>query len=177
MTVSPRLLLAMCQVNYIPKGGGQEDIQVVGNIAEAEGDRDLEEQADRRHGVARQGTEAEAVDDGGRVGVEGALGAVVGQGNQDVGPQAPVGKGALEGAQVDVLLLLALHGVILQHARLQDVQLSLGEEGVAREEAWAGVAERVGQAKAEDEAAEDGEAAHDDEEPEPTCSVGDATHV
>lgn len=91
----------------------------------------------------------------------------------------------LERRELEVLLLLALHGVIHEHSRAEDVQLALGEHGSFGQERRCRLAERVGEEEAEDEAAEDGEDAlesghgcswsgvrayHESEEPEPACT-------
>jgi len=94
-----------------------------------------------------------------------------------VDPETPIGEGTLEGAEVDLLLLLALHGVVEQHPGLQDVKLAFGEEAEAREERRARVLERIRQEEAEDEATDDGEAAHDRKQPEPTSLSANTAHV
>jgi hypothetical protein len=68
------------------------DSHAVRDVTETERDRDLEEQTDGSQGIARQWGEAEAVDDRWRIGVERSLRSVVGQGDEEVDPQAPVGE-------------------------------------------------------------------------------------
>jgi len=139
--------------------------------------RDLQEQAHGSHGIGVKGAEAEARHNAGRIGVEGSLRAVVQQGNEGMHPQPPVGEGLLERTPVDLFLLLALHRVVHQHARAQNVQLALAEPRNTRQEGRARVLEAVGKAESEDKAAEDGEDAHDGEEPEPSGPAADAAHV
>lgn len=64
--------------------------------------------------------------------------------------------GPLESRELEVLLLLALHGVVHQYPSAQDVQLALGEHGAFGQERRRRLAERVREEEAEDEAAEDG---------------------
>lgn len=83
----------------------------------------------------------------------------------------------LESSQANLLLLLALHRVIKENTGLQNVQFSLSEEAVVGQEGAARVLEGVGEAETEDEAAHDGEAAHEHKQPEPTSLVADTAHV
>lgn len=85
--------------------------------------------------------------------------------------------GFLKSPQSNLLLLLSLHRVIKQDAGLEDVQLPLVEPADARQEGTAGVLEGIGQTETEDKAAEDGETAHEDKQPEPASLVGDAAHM
>jgi hypothetical protein len=68
------------------------DSHAVRHITETERNRDLEEQTDGSQGVTRQRGESEAVDDRWRIGVERSLRSVVGQGDEEMDPQAPVGE-------------------------------------------------------------------------------------
>ena len=65
--------------------------------------------------------------------------------------------GTLEGRELEVLLLLALHGVVHQHPRSENVQLALGEHSTLWQEGRRRLAERVGEEEAEDESAHDSE--------------------
>lgn len=85
--------------------------------------------------------------------------------------------GLLESSQANLLLLLALHGVIKENTGLKDVQLPLSEEAVVRKEGASRVLERVGEAETEDEAAHNGETTHEGKQPEPTSLVADTAHV
>ncbi len=83
----------------------------------------------------------------------------------------------LECVRTDTPLLLALHRVVDQDACPKDVQLSVGEKPDAGQEGGARILERVWQAEAVDEAAEDGERPHEHEQPEPPGLAADAAHV
>lgn len=68
------------------------DLLVVGNPAEGEGHGNLEEETNGCHGVASEGSKAEAADDGRRVGVESTLRSVVAESNEEMSPKTPVGE-------------------------------------------------------------------------------------
>lgn len=68
------------------------DSHAVRDVTETERDRDLQEQTDGSQGVARQWGESETVDDRWRIGVERSLRSVVGQGDEEVDPQSPIGE-------------------------------------------------------------------------------------
>ena len=59
---------------------------------ESKGDGNLNEETDGSHGVSGKSLEAEAADDGRRVGIEGTLGTIVAQSDEDVDPKAPVAE-------------------------------------------------------------------------------------
>lgn len=67
-------------------------LQVIRDVAEGEGNGQLQEETDGREGVGLEVLEAEGGDDAGGVGVEGALGAVVAEGDGEVDPHPPVGE-------------------------------------------------------------------------------------
>lgn len=60
--------------------------------AECKRDWDLAEQAHRSKGIGAESAETKGSDDGRSVGVEGTLGSVIGHGDENMGPHAPVGK-------------------------------------------------------------------------------------
>jgi hypothetical protein len=70
----------------------REDLQLVRDVAECEGDGDLEEQSHGGEGIALQRLEAEASDDGRAVGIETAEWAIVAKGDEDVHPEHPVAE-------------------------------------------------------------------------------------
>jgi len=72
--------------------GGYSGLQVIRDIAESKRDGNLEEETDRRERVGLEVLEAEAVDDGRGVGVEGSLGPVVAERDEEVNPEAPVAE-------------------------------------------------------------------------------------
>lgn len=65
---------------------------MIRDITEGERNRNLQEETDGSHGVTLEGSETEAADDGRRVGVEGTLGTVVAQGDDNVDIETPVGE-------------------------------------------------------------------------------------
>lgn len=102
---------------------GEPNLQVIRDVAEPKGDGDLEEQANRCQGVTRQALEAEAPDDGRRVRVETALGAIVQDRDRHVNDDPPIGKSLLECLPVNMLLLVAFQRVVQDHTGVQDIQL------------------------------------------------------
>lgn len=150
---------------------------MIREIAESKRSGNLKPKANGSHGVSLERLVAHASDNSRRVGIESTLGTVVEQRDGDMDIQAPVGEGALEGAEVDLLLLLSLHGVVKEDTGLKNVELTLGEHSAAGEEGRARVAERIGEAEAVNEAAQDGEAAHESEEVKPAGLAAGALHV
>lgn len=94
ITVSPRLLLYAWEspVSIMPINlwGLWLDLQTIRYDTEAEGHWDLKEETDRCEGIAGESREAEAADDGRRVGIKGTLRAVVAERDEEVDPEAPV---------------------------------------------------------------------------------------
>lgn len=74
-------------------------------------------------------------------------------------------------------LLLALHWVVDEDSGLEDMQLPLGEQADLGKESTGRPLERVGEEEAKDKTAENGETAHESEEPEPSGFTADSTHV
>ena len=77
----------------------------------------------------------------------------------------------------DAFLLLALHGIVQQNPRAEDAQFSLREYSSTTEERAVWILERVRKEESQDDAADDGEYAHDDKQPEPTSFTPNSTHV
>lgn len=80
MTVSPRRLLlqSVSVISWVQLG----NLQMIRNIAKRKGHGDLEEEADRGHGVAGKLAKAKAPNNGWGVRVKGALRSVVGHGDE-----------------------------------------------------------------------------------------------
>lgn len=85
--------------------------------------------------------------------------------------------GLFERIQADALLLLALHWIIDEDAGLEYMKLPLGEEGDVRKERAARVLERIREAEAQDEAAQNGKSAHQNKQPKPARVPSHAAHV
>lgn len=75
---------------------------MVRDITKAKRDGNLQKETHGGQGVASQPLEAEALDDGRRVRVEGPLRAVVGERDDDVDPEAPVAKLTSKSAYVRI---------------------------------------------------------------------------
>ena len=65
---------------------------MIRDIAEGPGDGNLKEETDGGQGVASEASETETLDNGRRVGIKGTLRTVVGKGDDDMDPEAPVGE-------------------------------------------------------------------------------------
>lgn len=136
---------------------------MIRDVTEREGDGDLEEQADRCHGVTRQTLEAEAPDDGRRVRVETALGPVVQDRDRHVDYDPPICKRLLECRSINVLLFMAFQRVIQDHTGVQDIQLPVCKDLPAWSKGAVWLLERVWEDQSKEAADEDREKSHQDE--------------
>jgi hypothetical protein len=67
-------------------------LQMIRDVAEDPRNRNLDEETDGGESVGLQAVEAEALDDGGTIGIEATLGTVVDEGDEEMDPKAPVAK-------------------------------------------------------------------------------------
>jgi hypothetical protein len=65
---------------------------MIRDVAETPRDRNLDEETDGGESIGLQALEAEALDDGGTIGIEATLGTVVDEGDEEMDPKAPVTK-------------------------------------------------------------------------------------
>jgi hypothetical protein len=157
--------------------GGLSDTQVVGKPTKTIRHRDLNEQSHSSHGVRSQSTKTKLPHQRRCVGIECTLRSIVAHRDAKVRPHAPVRERLLERSKPDPLLLSTFGRVVNVHSIPENMDLAIGKHLPLGKESRMRALEAVGQEASKNKPAEDREAAHECEEPEPARLTAHSAHV